>query len=164
MSWDSRILQSLPKALAAEFPITIIHRNAISTSILALQRSLFHKGLGAQQFSDIICVLHLRKYDMLQIQYLEMIDLMRLIPQWANSTFEAFSAFDDPMGYAGFVPSARWFQDLYDSYIESHTPRINQYTSMLTGRTCAIDHSHKITKHILVVNGVPVFIGLLSHK
>ena len=26
----------------------------------------------------------------------------------------------------------------------------------------AIDHSHKVTKHIIVINGVPVFIGLLT--
>ena len=38
---------------------------------------------------------------------------------------------------------------------------MDQYTSMLTGQILAIDHSHKITKHIVVVNGVPVFIGSL---
>jgi hypothetical protein len=54
MSWDARIIQSLPKALAAEFPITLTHRSAIYTPILALQRSLFHKGIGAQQFAQIV--------------------------------------------------------------------------------------------------------------
>lgn len=39
---------------------------------------------------------------------------------------------------------------------------MNQYTSMLSATICAIDHSHKITKHIVQVNGVPVFIGLLT--
>ena len=33
---------------------------------------------------------------------------------------------------------------------------------MLPARVCAIDHSHKITKHIVTINGVPVFIGLLT--
>ena len=33
---------------------------------------------------------------------------------------------------------------------------------MLSARVCAIDHSHKITKHIVIINGVPVFIGLLT--
>jgi hypothetical protein len=33
---------------------------------------------------------------------------------------------------------------------------------MLSAYICAIDHSHKITKHIVSVNGVPVFIGLLT--
>jgi hypothetical protein len=91
-----------------------------------------------------------------------MIDAMRINSPWKNTTFEAFSAFNDPLGYAGYVPSSRWFRDVYDSYIELHLPRINQYTSMLTGRIVAIDHSHKVTKHIIVVNGVPVFIGLLT--
>ena len=162
MSWDTRIINSLPKALAAEFPITLTHRSAIHTPLLSLQRSLFHKGLGAQQFAKIIHVQHLRRFDFLQIQYLEMIDAMRINSPWKNSTFEAFSAFNDPLGYSGYVPSSRWFRDVYDSYIELHLPRINQYTSMLTGRIVAIDHSHKVTKHIIVVNGVPVFIGLLT--
>src|SRR4051812_28155096 len=33
---------------------------------------------------------------------------------------------------------------------------------MLSARVCSIDYSHKITKHIVIVNGVPVFIGLLT--
>jgi len=33
---------------------------------------------------------------------------------------------------------------------------------MLSAVICAIDHSHKITKHIVMANGVPVFIGLLT--
>ena len=54
------------------------------------------------------------------------------------------------------------FCDLYDSFIEACLPRIYQYSSMLSARVCAIDHSHKITKHIVIINGVPVFIGLLT--
>jgi hypothetical protein len=75
MSWDVRIINSLPKALAAEFPITLTHRSAMYTPLLSLQRSLFHKGLGAQQFAKIIHVQHLRHFDLLQIQYLEMISV-----------------------------------------------------------------------------------------
>jgi len=33
---------------------------------------------------------------------------------------------------------------------------------MLSARVCAIDHSHKVTKHIITINGVLVFIGLLT--
>ena len=80
MSWDSHIIQSLPKALAAEFPITLTHRSAIYTPILALKRSLFHKGVGAQQFANIVHVQHLHFFDLLQLQYLEMIDFMCLEP------------------------------------------------------------------------------------
>jgi hypothetical protein len=108
MSWDARIINSLPKALAAEFPITLTHRSAMYTPLLSLQRPLFHKGLGAQQFAKIIHVQHLHHFDLLQIQYLEMIDAMHINSPWKNSTFEAFSAFNDPLGYAGYVPSSHW--------------------------------------------------------
>ena len=76
MSWDAQIISSLPKAMAAEFPITLTHRSAMYTPLLSLQRSLFHKGLGAQQFAKIIHAQHLSHFDVLQIQYLEMIDVM----------------------------------------------------------------------------------------
>ena len=76
MSWDAQIICSLSKALAAEFPITLTHRSAMHTPPLSLQHSLFHKGLGAQQFAKIIHAQHLHHFDILQIQYLEMIDAM----------------------------------------------------------------------------------------
>ena len=94
------------------------------TPLLTLQCSLFHKGLGAQQFAKIIHAQHLCHFDILQIQYLEMIDVMRLNSPW-NSTFEAFSSFNNPLGYAGYVPNPHWFRDIYDSYIELHLPWIN---------------------------------------
>ncbi|EDR06924.1 uncharacterized protein LACBIDRAFT_328290 [Laccaria bicolor S238N-H82] len=58
MSWDSSILAALPKALAAEFPVVLTMKSALSSPILALQWSLFQKGLGAKQFSNILTTLH----------------------------------------------------------------------------------------------------------
>ena len=162
MSWDSRIIASLPKSLAAEFPIVLTHHSGLFSPILALQRSLFQKGLGGKQFSQIIKGLHLHYFDQLHIQYLDMIYDHRDAKPWKNPTFKPFSEFADPKGYAGYVPSSNWLCDLYDQFIESHLPRINQYSAMLTARICAIDHSHKITKHIVMIEGVSVFVGLLT--
>jgi len=162
MSWDSRIIASLPQSLAAEFPVVLTHRSALSSPILALERCLFQKGIGSKQFSEIIKSLHLRYFDQLHLQYLQMIQDNRERVIWKNFKFEPFSEFTDSKGYAGFIPSSVWFRDLYDQFIESHLPRINQYSAMLTARVCAIDHSHKITKHIVQINSVPVFVGLLT--
>jgi len=34
--------------------------------------------------------------------------------------------------------------------------------AMIPARICAIDHSHKIMKHIILANGVSTFVGLLT--
>jgi hypothetical protein len=56
------------------------------------------------------------------MQYLD------LVLQWAqnhhgqpNLEFTEFSAFDDPAGYNGFVPSSPWLRMMYDQDIEKYT-------------------------------------------
>ena len=51
---------------------------------------------------------------------------------------------------------------MFDTFVEKYIDDISQFTAMLGGEIYAIDHSHKITKHIVQMNGVPVFIGLLT--
>src|SRR5882762_1217014 len=162
MSWDSRIIASLPYALAVEFPSELTHRSGMSKESFALVRGLFSTGMGSKQVSDIIRTLHLWRYDKQQIQYLELLQSTRSNRCWTNVLFPAFSPFADAEGYAGYVPCSRWIQDLFDWFVEKHTPDINQFTSMLSARICAIDHSHKITKHIVMIHGVAVFVGLLT--
>ena len=107
MSWDSNIIKNLPKALSAEFPSVLTHRSGMADGLFSLQCSLLHKGLGTQQFRDILRVQHLRRFDQLQIQYLELIDYTRAACPWQNSTFGGFSSFDDPAGFAGYIPSSK---------------------------------------------------------
>jgi Domain of unknown function (DUF6729)/3'-5' exonuclease len=162
MSWNSEILESLPKALAAEFPCELTHRSGISTSTSALHRGLVSTGLGNKQISDLFQMTAKLKHTQLQIQYHEMVNSLRDKLPWNNVPFPAFSSFEDSNGFAGHIPGSQWLRDVFDCYIEKHIATINQFTSMLSAYICAIDHSHKITKHIVSVNGVPVFIGLLT--
>jgi hypothetical protein len=91
-----------------------------------------------------------------------MIDYTKIAPPWNNVPYPAFSFIDDPEDYANWAPSSQWLQDLFDEFVEKFSIHINQFTAMLSAVICAIDHSHKITKHIIWVNGVPVFIGILT--
>ena len=84
MSWDSRIL-------AAEFPVVLTRRSALSSPILALQQSLFQKGLGAKQFSNILTTLHMRHFDQIHLQYLHMIFEGQTQSPWENQSFRQFS-------------------------------------------------------------------------
>ncbi|KAF9522304.1 hypothetical protein CPB83DRAFT_116942 [Crepidotus variabilis] len=163
-SWDRRILAALPAQLASEFPAHLSHRSGMSKPLFAWMRSCFQNGMGAKQFSDALRVQHLLRYDELHLQYLDWIVSRVVMDSWMGTKYKSFLKFDDTSdeGYNGFVPSSQWFRDMYDNFIEDHRAEFNQHMGMLTGEICAIDHSHKITKHVAKVNGERVFNGLLT--
>ncbi|KIK09495.1 hypothetical protein K443DRAFT_127431 [Laccaria amethystina LaAM-08-1] len=132
-SWDPRILQVLPPHLAAEFPVQMSYRTAMSNTLFSWMRSCFQNGMGSKQFCDALRVQHLLSHDKLQLHH----------------------------GRHGFTPSSPWLRDMYCKFIEQHQHVFNQHMAMLTAEICAIDHSHKITKHIARVDGEQVFTALL---
>jgi hypothetical protein len=145
-SWDSRILAVLPPALAAEFPAYLSHRSGMSKALFSWMRMCFSNGMGARRFSDALLAEYLLHYDELQLQYLDYIASNTIMNIWMQKHFPAFLPFHDvsPDGRHGFVPSAQWFRDMYDRFLEDHLHEINQHTAMLSGDICAIDHSHKV--------------------
>ncbi|EKM80528.1 hypothetical protein AGABI1DRAFT_91692 [Agaricus bisporus var. burnettii JB137-S8] len=163
-NWDQRILDALPPALAHEFPAYLTHQSRLAKSTFHVLRSCFQSGMGAKQFSDALQLSHLLSYDILRLQYLSTVITRKSMGKFLNQQFEPFLSFDDtsPKGYCGYVPSSQWLRDLYNAFIESHQNEINQHMSMLTANICGIDHSHKFPKHIIRVDGVPIFTGLLT--
>ena len=145
-SWDPAVIMQLPHSLAAEFPAHLSHRSGVSTAVFAMMRCCFQNGMGAKQMSDAINVLHRRRYEMLEVQYLRMIQERAGMAAWMNKTFLPFPSFTDqgPYGLHAIIPSARWFRDMYDKFMESHEHEIDQYTALLPCRGAAIDHSFKV--------------------
>lgn len=154
-SWDKRILQVLPRALAAEFPAHLSHRNGLSRDVFMLMRSSFQCGVGAKQFADTLRVLHLQAYDELHLQYLHALAFRRGMSEWQGRKYEDFLPFTDrsPKGPHGFVPCSQWYRNMYDKEIESHQDTLNQCIAMCSGEVCAIDHSHKVgCSHSILLN------------
>lgn len=147
LSWDERILRSLPHSLAAEFPAHLTHRSGLSKEVFMLLRSCFQNGLGAKQFADTLRVLHLQAYDELHLQYLHALAVRKGMSQWRGEKYEDFLPFTDHSqnGPHGFVPCSQWFRDLYDKEIEKHQDELNQCIAMCSGEIYAIDHSHKVS-------------------
>ena len=154
-------MAKLPRALAAEFPACMSHRNAISDSALAMMRTCFQYGMGSKQYSSCLQVLHHRRFDIIHAQYLDGI-LSRKCDSDPSILYQPFGTFEDPHGYCGFVPSSQWLRGIYGKIIEDHGIQIDQKTAMCSGEICAIDHSHKITKQIVKVNGETVFSATLT--
>ncbi|KAJ7494155.1 hypothetical protein FB451DRAFT_1551319 [Mycena latifolia] len=160
-SWDKRVLDQLPPELAAEFPAHLTWRSGLSTRAFGVVRSCFQHGMGSAEVSDLFRMQHLRRYDELRLQYLRTKYKQMLL---GTQEYQPFPAFQDRSagGYHGFTPSGQWLRDVYDSFIESKRDVLNQHTAMLSARICAIDHSHKLAKHVFKVDGVPIFTALLT--
>jgi len=144
-SWDPRILNNLPPALATEFPAMLSHRSGMAKGVFSFMRLCFQNGMGAKQFSDALRVQHLLSYDNLHLQYLDFI-AARHLDRWTGQQYAAFLPFDDIslLGPRAFLPSAQWLRDRYDDFIEEHRLELNQQMALLTAEVCAIDHSHKV--------------------
>ncbi|KAJ6448574.1 hypothetical protein C8R45DRAFT_1132891 [Mycena sanguinolenta] len=160
-SWDQRILERLPLQLAAEFPAHLTWRSGLSTRAFGVVRSCFQHGMGAEEVADLFRMQHLRRYDEIRLQYLRTKVTQMKLP---GKTYEPFLPFEDRSvsGFHGFTPSGQWLRDIYDGFIESYRDVLNQHTAMQSARICAIDHSHKLAKHVFKVDGVPIFTALLT--
>ncbi|KAJ7705637.1 hypothetical protein B0H16DRAFT_1901821, partial [Mycena metata] len=160
-SWDQRVLRRLPLPLAAEFPAHLTWRSGLSTRAFGVVRSCFQHGMGAEEVADLFRMQHLRRYDEIQLQYLRTKVKQMSLP---GKTYEPFLPFEDhsPSGFHGFTPSGQWLRDVYDDFIETYRDVLNQHTGTLSARICAIDHSHKLAKHVFKVDGVPIFTALLT--
>lgn len=83
--------------------------------------------------------------------------LDHLPSRFSHGTFQLHLHPSDrgPNGLHPLIPSAHWFRDMYDKFIKSHMPEFDQYTSQLSSRGCAIDHSFKV---LFLSHGLPVII------
>ncbi|GAA5917136.1 hypothetical protein JCM5296_006594 [Sporobolomyces johnsonii] len=168
MAWDAMLLRQLPTTLRASFPFVLSHRGGCTEAVFRQLRISMSHSIGPKSFSSILHRQHLT-YDERRRAYLQSIADLHFLhgnPLFDLSSppaeYSPFSAFNDRDGYAGYVPSSKWFQLQYQRFMESKRQAIDQHTSLLTCTIGAIDHSHKIVKHIAKVDGQPVFSGLLS--
>ncbi|KAK0500418.1 hypothetical protein EDD18DRAFT_1438914 [Armillaria luteobubalina] len=154
-SWDTHVLAKLPVMLAGQFPAHLTHRSGMSDSVLTLMWCCFQNGMGAKQFSDSLQVLHRRRYEMLEVEYLQTIESRARASPSLCQTYEPFPLFNDKteQGLNTIVPSAQWCHDVYDNFIEAHEHKYHQHTAMLSGEIC---------KHIAKISGETVFSGLLT--
>ncbi|KAJ7060520.1 hypothetical protein C8F01DRAFT_951498, partial [Mycena amicta] len=160
-SWDSRIMEKLPRELRDEFPAYLSHRGAIAKPVFEIMRTSFQYGLGSKQFSNSLQVLHRLYFDQIHCQYLDGA-LSWIKTHGQRELFTAFSSFDDSNGYGGFTPSSQWLGMMYNHYIEEHRVAMDQQAAMKSLRVGQMDHSYKVTKQIMKINGESVFGATLT--
>ncbi|KAK2467285.1 hypothetical protein APHAL10511_000834 [Amanita phalloides] len=162
-SWSPSILKSLPPVVTALFPFQLTHRMGLSKTVVSLLQASIRDGIGPGPLAQMIRSFHYQRYDELHLQYLQAVyERYKRTPQHFWIPKKAFGAFGDRDGYAGYVPTAKYFRRFYDMLIERQAPEMTQLLSLLSGRVLAIDHSFKITRRLGKINGAALFTALHS--
>jgi hypothetical protein len=149
-SWSPAILRVLTPSLASQFTFQLTYRCGITSRLMAYLRACFQRGVGPTPFAEMIRTFHIRRYEQLASLYYELIALRLNSPLqlWGQlPKHQRFGAWNDRGGYAGYVPSGRYFGGLYNLFIESHSNEIDQHMAMLSCRILTIDHSFKVHDH-----------------
>jgi len=145
LSWSPAILRALPPILAGQFSHHLTHRAGLSDRVVALLRSCALQGVSFHAFANMIRQMHIRRYEQLHLQYLQMIHARvdSLTSHWVPK-YDHFGSFSDKSRYAGFVPTSKYFDHFYTRYLELHSREMDQYMSMQSARILCVDHSHKV--------------------
>jgi hypothetical protein len=131
---------------------------------MTLIRAGMSHRVSASAWSTIFHELHVREHDLRELQYLHTIQMQ--VKKSGNHihtrSYLPFSEFDDKGGYAGFYPS-RWFiTNVYTDYMEHIHPILDQCMSALTGHVIKWDHSFKLPKYLMKLDGVMSFSALFT--
>ncbi|KAG2055820.1 hypothetical protein BDR06DRAFT_970603 [Suillus hirtellus] len=109
----------------------------------------------AHIFSEENWTLTIRK---LHVAYLETVrQQMQASASGLLPSSHPFPQWNDPNGYAGYVPSHRYFRAFYDSLIELHAAEMDQHMAMQSAEGLSHDHSYKVTGILGKVNSVATF-------
>ncbi|KAJ7431662.1 hypothetical protein B0H11DRAFT_1941390 [Mycena galericulata] len=178
--WNRHLLRSLPAFVRMSFPAVISHQSGLSHEVMSILRVGNQHKMGPSGVRSLLFEMHTLRFNTLCLQYLEAIfEQQRGVPtpesesnsNGAQSTLFSymprsemklppFGNFDDPQGYAGFVPSEHYLADMMNRAIESDESDADQLTGCLDADILAPDDSHKIIKHIAKYDGVPIFTAL----
>ena len=163
-SWnlcDPMIMEQLDPGLAACFPAFLTHRSGIDKTIITLIRAGMAHSLSSNAWSKILRELHLREHDLRELTYLYAIqkeESKHNVPK----AYPLFSKFEDKSGYAGLAPHRSYITTLYIDFIEHVRHVLDQCVAALPAGIIKWDHSFKVPKFMMKLNGTVTFSSLFS--
>lgn len=164
--YDPIILEQFDQRLVAAFPAFLTHRSGIDKTLMTLIRAGMSHRVSANAWSKILRELHVREHDLRELQYLHTVqkDMKRANNKAISksNSYLLFSEFDDKNGYAGFSPSRWYITNVYMDYMQHIRPILDQCMSALTGYVIKWDHSFKLPKYLMKLDGVATFSGLFT--
>lgn len=163
--YDPRVMKQLSPELADEFPAFLTQRSGIDKELMELIRDGMSLGVNSNMWATMIRTAHVRKHALSELKYCHAAATATAeahAKQIDPPKFDPFSAFSDKKGYNGHYPSRWYINSVYVDYIQRIRPMLDQYMSALTGYILKWDHSFKVPKFLMKINGEPVFQGLFT--
>ena len=163
--YDPLILDQLDPGLVAEFPAFLTHRSGIDKTLMTLVRAGIAHRLSSSAWSKVLRELHIREHDLREIKYLYAIKREQKNHEASGTalkSYQPFSAFNDKVGYNGFSPSKKYINNIYMDYMEHIRPVLDQCMSALSGHIIKWDHSFKLPKYMMKLNGIVTFAALFT--
>ena len=146
----------------AAFPAFLTHRSGIDKTLMTLIRAGMANRVSSNAWSQILRELHVREHDLRELQYLDTIQKHRKQPGNMSNAYLPFSEFEDQQGYAGFYPSCWYITNIYMDYMQHIHPILDQCMSALTGYVIKWDHSFKLPKYLMKLDGIATFTALFT--
>ena len=102
MPWDARVLPLMKAGRGAHFPAHLTARGGVDKTVLDLMRIVFNSGVRPGTFAAAMLELNSKEHTLRRIAYEH--ELRELLASLTPPSPIMFSAFKDPLGYAGCVP------------------------------------------------------------
>jgi hypothetical protein len=118
-------------------------------------------SLSPNAWSKILRELHLREHDLRELTYLYAIQKEESKHNVAKA-YPLFSKFEDESGYAGLAPHRSYITTLYIDFIEHACHVLDQCVAALPAGVIKWDHSFKVPKFMMKLNGTITFSSLFS--
>ena len=164
--YDPVIMEQISPGLAAAFPAFLTHRSGIDKTLMTLIRAGIAHRVSSSAWSKILRELHVRRHDLQELHYLHAIHnekkKQHAVGVEDEQAYEPFSEFHNKDGYAGFYPSCWYINTVYMDYMEHICPILDQCVAALTGYVLKWDHSFKIVKLMMKLNGEVTFAALFT--
>ena len=163
--YDPLILDQLNPGLVAEFPAFLTHRSGIDKTLMTLIRAGIAHRVSSNAWSNILRELHIRDHDIKEMKYLQAVSNAQKIHQKMGNPpkeYEPFSGFKDRNGYCGFAPSQWFINNIYMDYMKHMRPILDQCMAALSGLILKWDHSFKLPKYLMKLDGTQIFSALFT--
>jgi hypothetical protein len=105
MTTDEKLVNSLPDWLRIQFPAVLSKRSGMDRQLMSLIVSAFDSGFGPSRISSMLKERYHEEHHSRMLVYISFCESR-------HEKVERFSSFNDPLGYAGHVPSGRYISHL----------------------------------------------------
>ena len=162
---DPVILDQLDPTLVAEFPTYLTHRSGIYKTLMTLICAGVAHQLSSSAWSKVLREIHVHEHNLQELKYLQTVQndiKSKKSLGYGVQSYQPFSNFDNQSEYAGFYPSRWYINRIYMDYMEHIRPALDQCLSALTGYVIKWDHSFKLVKYMMKLDGVVTFAALFT--